>query len=84
MTALQNYRGELYINNNDTVALGKVSDLIRGIEDEMESKDVGQKKIPVANQVPDGHTEIGSETGIEEEYNKLLPLPAVEKCEVCD
>ena len=84
MTALNNYRGELYINNNDTTALGKVSDLIKGIEDEMESKDMGQKKIPIANQVSDGHTEIGSETGIEEEYNKMLPLPEAQKCEVCD
>ena len=84
MTALNNYRGELYINNNDTTALGKVSDLIKGIEDEMESKDIGQKKITIANQVSDGHTEIGSETGIEEEYNKMLPLPEAQKCEVCD
>tara|TARA_R100000656_G_scaffold17245_1_gene16204 strand:- start:758 stop:1045 length:288 start_codon:yes stop_codon:yes gene_type:complete len=84
MTALNNYRGELYINDNDTTALGKVSDLIRSIEDAMKSKDVGQKKIPIANQVSDGHTEIGSETGIEEEYNKMLPLPEVQKCEVCD
>ena len=84
MTALNNYRGELYINDNDTTALGKVSDLIMGIENEMKSKDVGQKKIPIQNQVSDGHTEIGSETGIEEEYNKMLPLPEVQKCEVCD
>ena len=44
MTALNNYRGELYINDNNTNALSKVSDLIREIEDSMESKDISQKK----------------------------------------
>ena len=84
MTALNNYRGELYINTNDTTTIGKVSDLIGAIEDELKPKDIGQKKIPIQNQVSDGHTEIGSETGIEEEYNKMLPLPEAQKCEVCD
>ena len=81
MTALNNYRGELYINTNDTTTIGKVSDLIGAIEDEMKPKDVGQKKIPIANQVSDGHTEIGSETGIEEEYNKLYPEAICDECD---
>ena len=71
MTALNNYRGELYINDSNTLTLGKVSDLIRDIEDTMESKDIGQKRIPIEN----GDIEIGSETGIEEDYNKLTPYP---------
>jgi hypothetical protein len=71
MTALNNYRGELYINDNDTDTLAKVSDLIRDIEDTMESKDIGQKRIPIE----DGDIEVGSETGIEEDYNKLTSYP---------
>jgi len=80
MTALNNYRGELYINDNNTDALSKVGDLIRDIEDTMESKDIGQKRIPIE----DGDIEVGSETGIEEDYNKLTPRPALTKPGVCD
>ncbi len=69
MTALSNHRANLYINDNDIEELDRCSDLIRDIEDEMESKDIGQKRIPVQ----DGQTEVGSETGIEEDYNKLTP-----------
>jgi hypothetical protein len=68
MTALNNYRGELYINSNNTDALSKVSDLIRDIEDSMKSKDISQKKIPVTKEMY-AATEVGSETGIEEYYH---------------
>ena len=51
MTALNNYRGELYINSNNTNALNKVSDLIRDIEDSMKSKDISQKRIPVTKEM---------------------------------
>ena len=78
MTALNNYRGELYINDNNTDALSKVGDLIRDIEDTMESKDIGQKKIPVSDEMY-GDTEVGSETGIEEYY-----LKNTKNCENCD
>ena len=80
MTALNNYRGELYINNNDINTLGKISNLIKEIEDTMESKDVGQKKIPVTEEMYTA-IEVGSETGIEEDYNNHIPR---QKCEVCD
>ena len=79
MTALNNHRANLYINDNDLETLDMCSNLIRDIEDEMESKDIGQKRIPVT----DGRTEIGSETGIEEEYNKLTPYPE-SICDECD
>jgi hypothetical protein len=78
MTALNNYRGELYINDNNTNALSKVSDLIREIEDSMESKDISQKKIPVTKEMY-GVMEVGSETGIEEYYHTDPKL-----CENCD
>ena len=38
MTALQNYRGELYMNGSNPEALNKVNNLVQNIEDEMESK----------------------------------------------
>ena len=47
MTALQNYRGELYINSGDTTVLNKVNDLCQAIEDEKKSIDKDQKRIPV-------------------------------------
>ncbi|MAH43426.1 hypothetical protein CL614_06975 [archaeon] len=68
MTALNNYRGELYVNSNNTDALNKVSDLIRDIEDSMKSKDISQKRIPVTKEMYTA-TEVGSETGIELEDN---------------
>ena len=79
MTALGNHRANLYINDNDIEELDKCSDLIRDIEDEMESKDIGQKRIPIE----DGKIEVGSETGIEEDYNKLTPYPEA-VCDECD
>ena len=79
MMALSDHRANLYINDNDIEALDMCTDLIRDIEDEMESKDIGQKRIPIS----DGQTEIGSETGIEEEYNKLTPYPEA-ICDECD
>ena len=90
MTALQNYRGELYMNGSNPEALNKVNDLVQSIEDEMESKDVGQKKIPVTEDMYKVETpitmkeaseiECGSETGIEEEY----ALQGKPKCENCN
>ena len=76
ITGLQNMRAELYINNNLS-EMKKVSDVIKRIEIEMEPKDLSQKKIMIS----DGRTEVGSETGIEEDYNNQIPR---EKCEVCD
>ena len=76
ITALQNMRAELYINNNLS-EMNKVSSVIQNIETEMESKDLSQKKIMLT----DGRTEVGSETGIEEDYNNQIPR---KKCEVCD
>ena len=89
MTALQNMRAELYINNNlsemnkvsevinNIEEMHKVSKVIKGIEDEMESKDLSQKKIMIS----DGRMDIGSETGIEKDYQNQIPR---KKCEVCD
>ena len=76
ITALQDMRANLYINNN-IEEMHKVSKVIKGIEDEMESKDLSQKKIMLT----DRRTEVGSETGIEEDYNNQIPR---KKCEVCD
>ena len=76
ITALQNMRADLYINNN-IEEMHKVSKVIKGIEDEMESKDLSQKKIMIS----DERMDIGSETGIEEEYQNQIPR---KKCEVCD
>ena len=69
-------RANLYINNN-IEEMHKVSKVIKGIENEMESKDVSSKKI----MLNDGKIEIGSETGIEEDYQNQIPR---KKCEVCD
>ena len=94
MTALQNYRGELYMNGSNPEALNKVNNLVQNIEDEMESKDIGQKKIPVTEdmykvkekksitmaEAVDINPNVGSETGIERDYaNQGKP-----GCEVCD
>ena len=76
ITALQNMRADLYINNN-IEEMHKVSKVIKGIEDEMESKDLSQKKIMIS----DGRMDVGSETGIEEDYQNQIPR---KKCEVCD
>jgi len=76
ITALQDMRANLYINNN-IEEMHKVSKVIKGIENEMESKDVSSKKI----MLNDGKIEIGSETGIEEDYQNQIPR---KKCEVCD
>ena len=76
ITALQDMRANLYINNN-MEEMHKVSKVIKGIENEMESKDVSQKKIIIS----DGTTEVGSETGIEEDYQNQIPR---KNCEVCD
>jgi hypothetical protein len=76
ITALQDMRANLYINNN-MEEMHKVSKVIKGIENEMESKDVSQKKIMIS----DGTTEVGSETGIEEDYQNQIPR---KNCEVCD
>ena len=76
ITALQNMRADLYINNN-IEEMHKVSKVIKGIEDEMECKDLSQKKIMIS----DGRMDVGSETGIEEDYQNQIPR---KKCEVCD
>ena len=76
ITALQDMRANLYINNN-IEEMHKVSKVIKGIEDEMESKDLSQKKIMIS----DGRMDIGSETGIEKDYQNQIPR---KKCEVCD
>jgi len=76
MTALQNMRAELYINNNLS-EMNKVSEVINNIETETEPKDLSQKKIMISNERMD----IGSETGIEEDYQNQIPR---RKCEVCD
>jgi|TARA_R110001583_G_scaffold152168_6_gene303978 hypothetical protein len=76
ITALQDMRANLYINNN-IEEMHKVSKVIKGIENEMESKDVSSKKI----MLNDGKIEIGSETGIEKDYQNQIPR---RKCEVCD
>ena len=69
-------RAYFYINNN-MEEMHKESKVIKGIENEMESKDVSQKKIMIS----DGTTEVGSETGIEEDYQNQIPR---KNCEVCD
>ena len=94
MTALQNYRGELYINSGDTTVLNKVNDLCQAIEDEKKSIDKDQKRIPVTEdmykvketkpitmeEALDISPNVGSETGIERDYaNQGKP-----GCEVCD
>ena len=76
ITALQDMRANLYINNN-IEEMHKVSKVIKGIEDEMESKDLSQKKIMIS----DGRMDIGSKTGIEGDYQNQIPR---KKCEVCD
>jgi len=76
ITALQNMRAELYINNNLS-EMNKVSSVIQNIETEMESKDLSQKKIMIS----DGRMDVGSETGIEEDYQNQIPR---KNCEVCD
>ena len=76
ITALQNMRAELYINNNLS-EMNKVSSVIQNIETEMQSKDLSQKKIMIS----DGKIDVGSETGIEEDYQNQIPR---KKCEVCD
>ena len=65
MTALQDYRSNLYLDGNHGAAVEKISELILTIENNQESKDIGQKKIVV----PLYETEVGSETGIEIEDN---------------
>ena len=47
ITALQNYRSELYINNNDTQTLAIADKLCRNIEEEMEAKDYFRLRIVV-------------------------------------
>ena len=92
MTALQNYRGELYINSGDTTVLNKVNDLCQSIEDEKESMELKQEKIPVTKEMykkskeitmaeaVDFTPDVGSETGIERDYaNQGKP-----NCESCD
>lgn len=79
MTALQNYRSELYIDGTNPPILKKVDKLVLSIEDEMESKEIKKETIPVT---PDMYevTGVGSETGIERDYaNQSNP-----NCEVCD
>ena len=75
ITALQDMRANLYINNN-MEEMHKVSKVIKGIEDEMKSKDLSQKKIMLT----DGTDNVGSETGIERDY----AIQGKPNCEVCD
>jgi len=89
ITALQNMRAELYINNNLS-EMNKVSSVIQNIETEMESKDLSQKKVLLAEVDYKGarfkltdsneNDDIGSETGIERDY----ALQNKPNCEVCD
>jgi len=65
MTALQDYRSNLYLNDNDTATIQKVTDVILSIENEQKSLNMEQKKI----MVPMYEVETGSETGIELEDN---------------
>ena len=65
MTALQDYRSNLYLNDNDTATIQKVTDVILSIEKEQKSLNMEQKKI----MVPMYEVETGSETGIELEDN---------------
>jgi hypothetical protein len=65
MTALQDYRSNLYLDGNHSAAVTRVDDLLLAIENEQPSKDVGQKKIVM----PLYEAEVGSETGIELEEN---------------
>ena len=71
MTALQDYRSNLYLDGNHGAAVKKVSDIILAIENEQPSKDVGQKKIPLPLYEAEIESQVGSETGIEldENYN---------------
>ena len=82
ITALQNYRSELYINNNDTQTLAIADKLCKSIEEEMEAKDISQGKIPVTEDMYTVKDEdnVGSETGIERDY----ALQGKPNCEVCD
>ena len=82
ITALQNYRSELYINNNDTQTLAIADKLCKNIEEEMEAKDISQGKIPVTEDMYTVKDEdnVGSETGIERDY----ALQGKPNCEVCD
>jgi|ETNmetMinimDraft_4_1059912.scaffolds.fasta_scaffold58431_5 hypothetical protein len=63
MTALQDYRSNLYLDGNHGAVVQKITDLIVLLEDDQKSKDLSQKRIPI---------DIGSETGIEQEehYNQ--------------
>ena len=65
MTALQDYRSNLYLNDNDTATIQKVTDVILSIENQQKSLNMEQKKI----MVPMYEVETGSETGIELEDN---------------
>ena len=89
-TALDNYRAELYINNNDTNTLAKVNELAKQIEIEMQPKDLSQKRVLLAEMDYKGarfklidsneNDDVGSETGIERDY----ALQNKPNCEVCD
>ena len=56
MTALQNYRGELYIDGSNSQVLDKVNKLAQDMENEKESKEIKQEKIPVTNEMISGDT----------------------------
>ena len=56
MTALQNYRGELYIDGNNSQVLDKVNKLAQEMEDEKKSKEIKQEKIPVTEEMISGDT----------------------------
>ena len=92
MTALQNYRGELYIDGSNSQVLDKVNKLCKDIEDEKASLELKQEKIPVTEDMyevkknkitkaAEYPSDVGSETGIELEanYNQGMKL-----CENCD
>ena len=75
ITALQDMRANLYINNN-IKEMHKVSKVIKSIENEIKSKDLSQKKIMLT----DGNDNVGSETGIERDY----ATQGKSSWEVCD
>tara|TARA_R110002020_G_scaffold55264_1_gene153422 strand:- start:14479 stop:14811 length:333 start_codon:yes stop_codon:yes gene_type:complete len=56
MTALQNYRGELYIDGSNSQVLDKVNKLAQDMENEKESKEIKQERIPVTEEMINGDT----------------------------
>ena len=95
ITALHNYSSELYLNDN-IVLVTEIENILKGIEEEMESKSLeSQKKMIKGFRKQDFQNDekkieveednapsvgVGSETGIERDY----ALQGKPNCEVCD